>query len=269
MIRDAHGRNVSKSIGNGIDPLEVIEGQTLAGLFKRLDSSNLDPKKLVAAKEGHAKDFPDGIPECGSDALRFALVSYTAQMHPTRFMLDGNTDSVMCTSKQSSLNYFTKPGFAQERAHAQHALWVCLETGLRLLHPFMPFVTEELWQRLPWSNDCERKASIMICDYPSPIENWRNEKDETGMDVVLATVKSFRAKKSRVARETSKGKTVNEKLKVFKWMKKPLTQTRKLKKSEKKIAEIQKQKDKLQKRMIASGYEEKTTELSLRNFFKN
>lgn len=66
--------------------------------------------------------------------------------------------------------YFNKPEYSLERTHAQHALWVCLETGLRLLHPFLPFVTEELWQRLPWPKDCERKASIMICDYPSPIE---------------------------------------------------------------------------------------------------
>ena len=67
--------------------------------------------------------------------------------------------------------YFANaPLAASERAHAQDALWVSLETGLRLLHPFMPFVTEELWQRLPSPKDCERKASIMICDYPSPIE---------------------------------------------------------------------------------------------------
>lgn len=89
MIRDAHGRKVSKSVGNGIDPLEVIEGATLADLHKRLETSNLDPKKLVAAKEGHAKDFPNGIPECGTDALRFALVSYTAQV------LKLNTNSLL------------------------------------------------------------------------------------------------------------------------------------------------------------------------------
>lgn len=47
----------------------------------------------------------------------------------------------------------TKPamagGDATEMAHFRQALWTCLDTGLRLLHPFMPFVTEELWQRLP------------------------------------------------------------------------------------------------------------------------
>ena len=60
--------------------------------------------------------------------------------------------------------------FASERSSAQHALWVCLETGLRLLHPFMPFVTEELWQRLPAVKGSTRKESIMLSEYPSSIE---------------------------------------------------------------------------------------------------
>lgn len=80
MIRDAHGRKMSKSLGNVIDPLEVINGVTLEGLHKRLEEGNLDPNELKIAKEGQVKDFPNGIPECGTDALRFALVSYTAQV---------------------------------------------------------------------------------------------------------------------------------------------------------------------------------------------
>lgn len=59
---------------------------------------------------------------------------------------------------------------AASKAHAQDTLWVCLDTGLRLLHPFMPFVTEELWQRLPSPKHCEREKSIMICEYPSVVE---------------------------------------------------------------------------------------------------
>ena len=72
---------MSKSLGNVIDPLEVINGITLDGLHKRLDEGNIDITELKVAKEGQRKDFPDGIPECGADALRFALVSYTAQVH--------------------------------------------------------------------------------------------------------------------------------------------------------------------------------------------
>lgn len=68
--------------------------------------------------------------------------------------------------------YFTgeKPAFASERRFSQDTLWLCLETGLRLLHPFMPFVTEELWQRLPSMEGFTRNESIMVCDYPSPVK---------------------------------------------------------------------------------------------------
>lgn len=80
MIRDAHGRKMSKSLGNVIDPIEVINGISLDGLHKRLEAGNLDPKELATAIEGQQKDFPNGIEECGADALRFALVAYTAQV---------------------------------------------------------------------------------------------------------------------------------------------------------------------------------------------
>ena len=81
MIRDAYGRKMSKSLGNVIDPLEVINGISLEGLHKRLKEGNLDPKELTVAKKGQVKDFPNGIPKCGADALYFALISYTTQFH--------------------------------------------------------------------------------------------------------------------------------------------------------------------------------------------
>ena len=71
---------MSKSLGNVIDPIDVINGITLEGLHKKLEQGNLDPDELEKAKEGQKKDFPDGIPECGTDALRFALISYTSQV---------------------------------------------------------------------------------------------------------------------------------------------------------------------------------------------
>jgi valyl-tRNA synthetase len=80
MIRDAHGRKMSKSLGNVVDPLEVINGMSLDGLLKRLEEGNLDPNELNIARDGKTKDFPDGIAECGTDALRFALISYTSQV---------------------------------------------------------------------------------------------------------------------------------------------------------------------------------------------
>jgi valyl-tRNA synthetase len=78
MIRDAHGRKMSKSLGNVIDPIDVIQGVDLESLHQKLHEGNLDDKEIVKAKAGQKKDFPKGIPECGSDALRFALCAYSS-----------------------------------------------------------------------------------------------------------------------------------------------------------------------------------------------
>merc|ERR1711871_519329 len=71
---------MSKSLGNVIDPLDVISGISLEDLHKRLvKDSNLPAGEVEKAKAGQKKDFPKGIPECGTDALRFGLCSYTKQ----------------------------------------------------------------------------------------------------------------------------------------------------------------------------------------------
>ncbi|CAL0305995.1 unnamed protein product [Lupinus luteus] len=271
MIRDAHGRKMSKSLGNVIDPIEVINGISLEGLHQRLESGNLDPKELAVAKEGQKKDFPNGIEECGTDALRFALVSYTAQSdkinldiqrvvgyrqwcnklwNAVRFAISKLGDDYIppaslnpdvlpfsCQWILSVLNktiskilkslesfefssattavyswwqyqlcdvfievikpYFSfsgnDPKFAAERRFAQDTLWFCLDNGLRLLHPFMPFVTEELWQRLPSPRESKRSESIMITSYPIAVESWNNERVENEMDLLESTVKSLRS----------------------------------------------------------------------------
>jgi valyl-tRNA synthetase len=77
MIRDAHGRKMSKSLGNVIDPIDVIQGLSLEKLHEKLYEGNLDEKEIAKAKEGQKKDFPKGIPQCGTDALRFALCAYS------------------------------------------------------------------------------------------------------------------------------------------------------------------------------------------------
>jgi valyl-tRNA synthetase len=77
MIRDAHGRKMSKSLGNVIDPLDVITGLSLEDLHAKLYEGNLDEREIAKAKEGQKKDFPNEIPQCGTDALRFALCAYS------------------------------------------------------------------------------------------------------------------------------------------------------------------------------------------------
>lgn len=77
LVRDSEGRKMSKSLGNVVDPLDVVSGISLQALHDKLLLGNLDPKELERARKFQKVSFPDGIPQCGADALRFSLVQYT------------------------------------------------------------------------------------------------------------------------------------------------------------------------------------------------
>ncbi|XP_029118286.1 valine--tRNA ligase, mitochondrial 1 isoform X3 [Elaeis guineensis] len=312
MIRDARGRKMSKSLGNVIDPLEVINGISLEGLHKRLEEGNLDPKELKIAKEGQVKDFPNGIAECGADALRFALISYTAQSdkinldvlrvvgyrqwcnklwNAIRFAMSKLGDnyapptilgvdsfpsickwilSVLNKAVAKTVSSFEsyrfsdaatavyswwqfqlcdvfieaiKPYFFNDskefelaRAASRDTLWVCLDTGLRLLHPFMPFVTEELWQRLPQAEGTCRKESIMISEYPSVVEVLsENDASPVGCAIDI----------------------VNENLSVYLQLQGTLNAEAEREKLGKKKQEIEKLHAALAQIMSSSGYKDK------------
>lgn len=79
MVRDEEGGKMSKSKGNVIDPLEVMDSCKLDVLLQKLYDSNLSEKEVKKNVGQKQKDFPTGIPECGTDALRFALLSYMVQ----------------------------------------------------------------------------------------------------------------------------------------------------------------------------------------------
>lgn len=256
MVRDAWGRKMSKSTGNVIDPLDVITGQNLQKLHADLRKGNLPEKEIKKAEEGQKKLFPKGIPQCGTDALRFTLCNYTSGgrdinldigrvegyrkfcnklWNATKFVLfrldlfdlegkrkAGNfkpNASAKPTGKESIaekwilhrlnaasvlvneamenrdfsdatnhayrffLNDFcdvfieaTKPVFeanedSPEKISCQNTLYTALDGGLRLLHPFMPYVTEDLWQRLPRRAGDETK-SIMIASFPEETSDF-------------------------------------------------------------------------------------------------
>lgn len=281
MVRDKEGRKMSKSLGNVIDPLEVIYGCTLESLQQRLDAGNLPIKEIERAKQNNTIEFPEGIPECGSDALRFGLLAYTVQgrdinldlkrvvgyrmfcnklWNATRFAIQILTDFVptptlfddIMSSTSTTTNTkmairdqyiisrlmktigivnecFTnyKFGDAQQavyslwmddvcdiylelikpivydttetnkdiRWYAQATLWITLETGLRLLHPMMPFVTEELWQRLPGRGTLgpNEPQSIMIANYPEVIPTYINEQCEESMSSTMKVIRACRS----------------------------------------------------------------------------
>jgi valyl-tRNA synthetase len=226
LVRDSEGRKMSKSLGNVIDPIDIMEGITLQALNSKLLEGNLDPKELQRATKYQQASFPQGIPECGSDALRFSLIQYTTGggdiafdvkvMHayrrfcnkiyqatkyvlgtfdkfgkdfvpretaaktgketlPERWILskfnraakevnETLTDREFSRSTQVVYNYFydelcdvfienskaiISDGNPEERKSAMDTLYTALEGALRMIHPFMPFLSEELWQRLP------------------------------------------------------------------------------------------------------------------------
>lgn len=80
IVRDAHGRKMSKSLGNVVDPLYVIEGISLADMEANLKTGNLDKREIQRATDALRRDYPNGIPKCGADALRFTLLSYSNGM---------------------------------------------------------------------------------------------------------------------------------------------------------------------------------------------
>lgn len=275
MVRDKEGRKMSKSLGNVIDPLEVINGCSLQSLQDRLDAGNLPVKEVTKMKKMNEQEFPNGIPECGSDALRFGLLAYTVQgrdinldlnrvvsyrmfcnklWNATRFALQFVADftptpsileDLMSSGKMATRDKFMisrlmkavetvnecltnyKFGDAQQAAYslwiddlcdvylelikpvvydksdankdsrwaAQATLWSCLEAGLRLLHPMMPFVTEELWQRLPGRGTlgADEPESIMLAQYPEPNDSWKSDSCENSMINTMKVIKACRA----------------------------------------------------------------------------
>ncbi|KAG6890754.1 hypothetical protein C0992_012726 [Termitomyces sp. T32_za158] len=267
MIRDAHGRKMSKSLGNVIDPIDVIQGQTLENLHAKLREGNLDEKEIVKATAGQKKDFPKGIPQCGTDALRFALCAYSGGgrdinleilrvegyrkfcnkiFNATKFAMLKLDESFVPeptskpTGKESLVekwilhklniaaaeintqlaerNFMTATTSAynfwlyelcdvyieamkpmtdesapiETRRSAQQTLYTCLDYGLRLLHPFMPFVTEELWQRLPRRPN-DSTPSIMVSAFPVHNNAFVFDAADKSFDLVFSALKTGRS----------------------------------------------------------------------------
>ena len=81
---------------------------------------------------------------------------------------------------------------AEVKLSAQQTLYTCLDGGLRLLHPFMPFVTEELWQRLPRRPE-DKTRSISLAPFPEASEAASDPESEAAFDLVFACTKSARS----------------------------------------------------------------------------
>lgn len=254
LVRDSEGQKMSKSKGNVLDPLDLIDGIDLEQLVKKRTTGLMNPKHADKIEKATRKEFPDGINAYGTDALRFTFCALATTgrdikfdlkriegyrnfvnkiWNATRFVLmnvEGKTiaptaqpelwelpeqwiisrlqkaeqavrlgfDTYRLDLAAQSIYDFiwneycdwyvelTKPilndeAVSEERkAEVRRVLLSVLEAALRLAHPIMPFITEELWQTIaPMLG--QSGASIMLAQYPQPIDARINEPAETDM----------------------------------------------------------------------------------------
>jgi len=217
LIRDGQGQKMSKSKGNVLDPLDLIDGIDLESLVAKRTTGLMQPQMAPAIEKATRKEFPDGVPAYGTDALRFTFASLATTGRDIRFELgriEGNRNFcnklwnaarfvLMQTEGQEARaisdpnpidrwiisrldrmvsevdghlgDYrldlaaqaicefvwneycdwyleFTKStlqsGDDAAKAATRHTLLSVLEATLRCLHPIMPFISEEIWQRI-------------------------------------------------------------------------------------------------------------------------
>ena len=229
LVRDAEGRKMSKSLGNGIDPLEIIDTCGADALRFALLTGNspgndmrFSPEKIEAARNFTNKIW---------NASRFALMNIPEDLEDTALpaMEDLRLEDKWILSKFNKLaaevaenldkyelgvalakiydflwnvlcdwyievikpRLFTKEGADYE--NACRVLAYVLRGAMELLHPFMPFITETIWQALPHDGE-----SIVITSYPVRNEALIFEKEEASMELLITAIRQIRNRRAEM-----------------------------------------------------------------------
>ena len=229
LVRDAQGRKMSKSLGNGIDPLEVIDTYGADALrFMLLSgiSPGSDIRYQVEKVEG-ARNFANKL----WNASRFAIMNIkdeegnflpmadeaTAKLQAEdRWILQTVNDALpeintnmerfefaLAAQKIYELIWgefcdwyieLIKPRLygadEEDKASARYCLVKCLKSMLKLLHPFMPFITEEIWSFLPREEDA--KQFLMLESWPAYDPSMNYEQDKQVLNLSMEIIKAIR-----------------------------------------------------------------------------
>ena len=272
LIRDAEGHKMSKSKGNVLDPIDLIDGISIDDLVKKRIYGLMQPTMARKIEKNTRKEFKDGIPSFGTDALRFtfcSVASYTREIrfdihrlagyrnfcnklwNASRYVMmntegqeSGTSNAPMTFSLPdqwiksrlqktiqaahdalaiyrydlfaAALYDFTWNEFCdwylelskpiltsadstpEMRRGTRHTLVQVLETLLRALHPIMPFITEEIWQRIaPLAG--KSGPSIMLESYPQVEKAHINENAEKELEWlknIIVAIRTIRSEKN-------------------------------------------------------------------------